>query len=204
MPRRAYPSDLADAAWAFLEPLIPAPKPGGRPPIHERRELVDAMLSVLRTGCQWRHLPHDLPPWGTVWGWFRRWRDDGTWETITAALRERARVRRGREATPSAAILDSQSANTTGRGGRAATTAARRCAGARAASWSQPPPRRPASGCRRAGGWWSGPFVPLSTQALTKQRSTIDRIEHHVRLVRLGAEPTWFKRPGKAGTLVRA
>jgi putative transposase len=126
MPRRPYPSDLSDAEWAILEPLVPAPKPGGRPPVHDRRELVDAVLYVLRTGCQWRHLPHDLPPWGTVWWWFRRWRDDGTWEHINAALRERARVRGGREATPSAAILDSQSAKTTEKGGRAATTAARR------------------------------------------------------------------------------
>ena len=130
MPRRPYPSDLTDAEWMILEPLVPAVRPGGRPPIHDRREIVDAILYVLRTGCQWRHLPHDLPPWGTVWWWFRRWRDDGTWEAINATLRERVRVRRGRAPTPRAAILDSQSAKTTEKGGHAATTRARRSRGA--------------------------------------------------------------------------
>lgn len=138
MPRAAYPSDLTDAEWAVLEPLVPPPKPGGRPPKHDRREIVDAILYVLRTGCQWRHLPHDLPPWGTVWWWFRRWRRDGTWETINATLRERVRVRRGRASTPSAAILDSQSAKTTEKGGHAAMTRARRSGAASATSSSTP------------------------------------------------------------------
>lgn len=138
MSRRAYPSDLTETEWTLLEPLVPAPKPGGRPCAHPRRELVNAILYVLRTGCQWRHLPHDLPPWGTVWWYFRQWRDDGTWEALNAALRERVRVRRGRNPTPSAAILDSQSARTTERGGRAATMPARRSAGASATSSSTP------------------------------------------------------------------
>ena len=138
MPRRRYPSDLTDAEWAVLEPLVPAAKPGGRPPTHDRREIVNAILYVLRTGCQWRALPHDLPPWGTVWWYFRRWREDGTWERVNAALRERVRVRRGRQPTPSAAILDSQSAKTTEKGGRAATTPARRSAAASAISSSIP------------------------------------------------------------------
>ena len=126
MARRAYPTDLTDAQWAVLEPRVPPPRPGGRPPKHPRRELVDAMLYVLRSGEAWRLLPHDLPPWQTVYHYFRLWRRDGTWERVNAALRERTRLRAGREATPSAAILDSQSAKTTEKGGRAATTAARR------------------------------------------------------------------------------
>jgi transposase len=134
MPRRAYPSDLSDAEWAVLEPLVPPPKPGGRPAAHPRREIVNAILYVLRTGCQWRALPHDLPPWGTAWWYFRAWRIDGTWERINAALRERERRRQGRAPTPSAAVLDSQSAKTTERGGRAATTRARRSRAASATS----------------------------------------------------------------------
>lgn len=126
MPRRAYPTDLTDAQWALLEPLVPPPRPGGRPPKHPRRELVNAMLYVLRSGEAWRLLPHDLPPWQTVYHYFRLWRMDGTWEGVNAALRERVRVRAGRRPQPSGAILDSQSARTTEKGGRAATTAPRR------------------------------------------------------------------------------
>ncbi len=120
--RKAYPSDLRDGEWAILEPLVPAVKPGGRPARHSRREIVNAILYVVRGGNQWRAMPHDLPPWQTAFCYFRIWRNDGTWETIHTALRERTRRRLGREATPSAAILDSQSVTTRQRGASAATT----------------------------------------------------------------------------------
>ena len=136
MRRQPYPSDLTDAQWAVLEPLLPPPKPAGRPRVVERRELVNAILYVLRTGCPWRHLPRDLPKWSTTQSCFRRWRLDGTWERVHEALRERVRDRAGRERTPSAAIVDSQSVKTTETGGPAATTPARRSRGARATSWS--------------------------------------------------------------------
>ncbi len=136
MPRRAYPSDLTEAEWTILGPLVPDPKPGGRPAKHARREIVDAILSVLRNGVPWRALPHDLPPWHTVYDDFHRWRRDGTWEAINAALREQVRITAGRAPTPSAAILDSQSAKTTERGGPAAMTRARRSRAASGTSWS--------------------------------------------------------------------
>jgi len=124
--RRAYPTDLTDAQWAILEPSIPPPKPGGRLPKHPRRELVDAMRYVLRGGIAWRLLPHEFSPWQTVSHYFRLWRDDGSWERINGALRERARARAGRDPQPSGAILDSQSVKTTEKGGLAAMTAGRR------------------------------------------------------------------------------
>ena len=136
--RKRYPSDLTEAQWVSLAPLLPGRKATGRPPRLERREVVNAILYVLRTGCQWRALPHDLPPWGTVWWSFRQWRDAGVWEQINTTLREQARVRVGREPTPSAAILDSQSVRTTEKGGHAATTQARKSPGASGISSSRP------------------------------------------------------------------
>jgi putative transposase len=95
-PRRRYPTDLTDAEWQLLAPLIPAAKPGGRPPIHDRRELVNAMAYWVRAGCAWRLLPHDLPPWQTVYHYFRCWQQQGLWEQVHAALRTQERVRQGR------------------------------------------------------------------------------------------------------------
>jgi putative transposase len=118
MPERsAYPTDLTAAEWAILEPHVPAPKSGGRPITHPRREICNAIFDVLRSGGAWRLLPHELPPWQTVYGYFRAWRRDGTWQRMHDALRTAVRVAAGRHAQPSAAILDSQSVKTTARGG---------------------------------------------------------------------------------------
>ena len=126
MTREAYPTDLTDEQWALLEPLLPAAKPGGRPRSVDLREVVNAMLYLLRGGCAWRLLPHEFPPWGTVWTYFRRWRDDGTLDRLHAALRDRVREAAGRDRHPSAAVLDSQSVKTAEKGGRAASTLARK------------------------------------------------------------------------------
>jgi putative transposase len=116
-----YPTDLTDKEWNVLRPLIPAVKSGGRPASYERREIVKAILYVSRTGCQWRLLPHDFPPWKIVYAYFRTWRLDGTWQSIHDHLRRNLRRAVGRHPEASAAILDSQSVKTTEKGGRAAT-----------------------------------------------------------------------------------
>jgi putative transposase len=113
--RKAYPSDLTDAQWAILEPLIPEAKPGGRPREVDMREVVNAMFYINRTGCQWDMLPHDLPPKSSVYDYFAQWREDGTWQRLNDALRTQVRTElENREATPSAGSIDSQTVKTAG------------------------------------------------------------------------------------------
>ena len=118
MNRPTYPTDLNDREWQLLEPLLPPPKPGGRPVKYPRREVVNAIRYVLRTGCPWRMLPHDLPPWRTAFHYFRTWRRDGTWQRANDTLRSLSRQSEGRRASPSAANIDSQLVKTAEKGAK--------------------------------------------------------------------------------------
>jgi putative transposase len=117
MNRKAYATDLTDTEWALLAPFIPPAEPGGRPRSTDMREVVNAIFYLLRGGCAWRLLPHEFPKWKTVYHYQRAWRQAGLWEHIHSVLHERLRVLAGREAQPSACIIDSQSVKTTERGG---------------------------------------------------------------------------------------
>jgi transposase len=108
---RCYPSQITDAMWAVIEPLLPArdPRRGGRPRVYQDRPVLDAIFYVLRSGCQWRMIPHDLVPWWTAYRWYRTWAADGNWDAVHDQLRALVRIAAGKDPRPSAGVLDAQS-----------------------------------------------------------------------------------------------
>lgn len=124
--RQAYPSDVTDAEWEILSAFIPEPASGGRPAQYSRREIVNGIFYILRTGCGWAYLPHDLPPWKTVYYYFRQWRKAGIWEQANFELSELSRIHEGRAMSPSLGIVDTQSVQTTEKGGLGDSTITRK------------------------------------------------------------------------------
>lgn len=120
--RKAYPSDLTDKQWRHIEPLIPAAKPGGRPRTTDMREMLNAVIYVVKSGCDWRMIPHDFPDWHIVYHYFTEWKKDGTWKNIHDALRGKVRKKVGKKEQPTAGIIDSQSVKTAEKGGFVAMT----------------------------------------------------------------------------------
>ncbi len=136
MVRRAYPSDLSDAQWELVEPLMPEPAATGAPRTTDLREVLDALFSKVRTGCSWRQLPHDFPCWETVASSFYRWKRSGLLRTIHDVLHAEVRCCPGRDPDPTLGIIDSQSVRTGQQGGLAASTRASGSVDANATSWS--------------------------------------------------------------------
>ena len=130
--RLTYPTDLSDEEWLILKPLLPPEKSGGRPRKSPLREVLNGIQYILRGGCAWRLMPHDLPHWQTAYQTWRAWRQDGTWVRMHDQLRDRVRTAMGRHPQPSAAIIDAQTVNTTEQGGSTAMTGRRNATAASA------------------------------------------------------------------------
>jgi putative transposase len=117
MERKPYPTDLTDEQWKLVEPMLPRAKPGGRPRKADLREVVNALFYLVRSGCQWRMIPHEFPPWRTCYNYYRAWMESGTWDEIVYLLRSEVRTQAGRNDQPRVAAIDSQSVKTTEQGG---------------------------------------------------------------------------------------